>query len=32
MRKSVLPNIKYSVLLLCSLSLPAMAQGDRAGT
>ncbi len=32
MRKSVLPNIKYSVLLLCCLSLPAMAQGDRART
>ena len=32
MRKSVLPNIKYSVLLLCCLSLSAMAQGERAGT
>jgi len=32
MRNSVLPHIKFSILLLCTLSLPAMAQGKRAGT
>ncbi len=32
MRQSSLLNIKFSILLLCTFSLPAMAQGERAST
>ncbi len=32
MRHSVTPNIKFLILMLCTFSLPAMAQGERAKT